>query len=132
MSAGAPGWAIPLKAMLEKQCTASYALNNQILLVMLLVSLTLGLGGFIVDQNYARRKFRVIYALDQLMFGIVQSKGQVHKNLQQIATTLQVSEDKSDDNYRKVSGYAHEATTSRVIFLLPMVIAGAAVFVLWK
>ncbi len=126
------GWGLLLKAMFEKQCTAPNALDNQILLVMLLISLVLGVGGFIVEQSYARRKFRVIYALDRLMSGIVYGKEKFPEGLEEIAGTFQVSGDKSDDSYRAVSGYAPEVMTSRIIFLLPMVIAGLAVFILWK
>lgn len=98
------GWGIFLKATMESQCTAPNSLGNRLLLVMLLVSLVLGIGGFIVDQSYARRKFRVIYALDQQISGIVETKGQIQERLEQIATTMHVSGDKCDDNYRNVSG----------------------------
>jgi hypothetical protein len=124
------GWGILLKAMVEQQ--SSTAPHNRILLVMLLVSVALGVGGLVVDQNYARRKFRVIYALDQLMSGIVQRHGQLHDDLVDIEASMQVSGDKNNQNYRKVTGYAREATVSLTIFLLPMAIAVLAVYVLWK
>jgi hypothetical protein len=126
------GWGILLKALIEKSSKEPSVLDNRILLVMLLVSVVLGIGGLIIDQNYAKRKFRVIYALDSLMSGLVQTQGQVHDNLGYIEAFLQVAGDKSDKNYRKVSGYRREATASWTIYLLPIASAMLAVPLLWK
>src|SRR5262245_28107861 len=88
------GWGILLKTLVEKPSREPDALDNRILLVMLLVSVTLGIGGLVIDLNYARRKFRVIYALDSLMSGIVQRRGQVQGELGDIEAFLHISGDK--------------------------------------
>jgi hypothetical protein len=126
------GWGVLLKALVEKPSREPSAVDNRILLVTTLVSVMLGIGGLVVDLNYARRKFRVIYALDRLMSGVLQRHGQVHEGLGDIEVCLQVSGDKGDENYRKVSGYSHEAAASRTIYLLPMAVAMLAVYLLWR
>jgi hypothetical protein len=126
------GWGILLKALVEKPSREPDALANRILLVMLLVSVALGTGGLVVDRNYTRRKFRVIYALDKLMSGVVRRHGQVHGDLGDIEAFLQVSGDKRDKNYRNVSGYRGEAAAGWTIYLLPMAIALLALYLLWK
>src|SRR5262245_16003153 len=53
-------WGFLLKGLIENSATRPEAVDNHLLLTMLLVSVALGSGGLVIDQNYARRKFRVI------------------------------------------------------------------------
>jgi hypothetical protein len=121
------GWGLFLKALLE----APRALDHRILLTMMLLSLALGIGGLVVDRSYARRKFRVIHALDLLIVALVRSGGRLGEDREQLAVSLQVSGDEGNTSYEEVSGYAAEEAASRTIFLLPMAVACLAVFLLW-
>lgn len=124
-------WGLLLQAMFDKLAVAPHELTHRILLAMLLVSIVLGIGGFLIDQNYARRKFRVIYSVDRLTRVIVEHRGDIAPGIAAAAPELQISGDKGDRNYLEVSGYRREAFVGRVIFLLPLVTAGIAVCVLW-
>src|SRR6185436_11121529 len=59
------GWSITIKSAIE----AKAGLANITPYVLTLCAFTLGLaaGAFIIDRNYARRKFRVIAAINELM-----------------------------------------------------------------
>jgi len=60
------GWGILIKSIIDNSSGTQITLNR-LLIAMLLVSAALSVGGLIIDQNYIRRKFRVIYALDCLL-----------------------------------------------------------------
>jgi hypothetical protein len=126
------GWGVLLKSLVETSFKEPVAQDNSNLLVMLLVSVALGVGGFIVDQNYAKRKFRVIYALDRLMMSVLERKGQCQQGLGDDEVFLQVAGDKNDDNYLKVSGYWREAAVSWTIYPMSIAIAAIAVVLIWK
>jgi len=126
------GWGILLKSLVENPAKAPTAFNNNILIVMVLMSVALGCGGYIVDLNYAKRKFRVIHALDNLISAIVEKQGQVHDGLGGSEVFLLVAGDKMDENYREVSGYRHEMAVARRIYLMPMIAAILSVPFLWK
>jgi len=115
------GWGILLKGLLENPATRSGRVDSRVLLAMLLVSIALGIGGLVIDRNYARRKFRVIYSLDKLTSSVVR-RSPVLEKLDDIETFLQVSGDKSNETYREVSGYRHEMAASWTIYLVPITI----------
>ena len=124
------GWGIFLKSLVE---TGTGKLSNQhdILIVMLIVSITLSFGGFLVDVNYLRRKFRVIYSLDKLLLKITQKGETIIANPKEIEKYLQVSGDKDDKNYKMVSGYRPALRAGLTIYLTPIIVGSIAVKVFW-
>jgi hypothetical protein len=55
------GWGFLLKGLLDQQHPGAVdEAVTRVMTPMLLVSLGLSVGGFIIDLNYVRRKFRVI------------------------------------------------------------------------
>lgn len=126
------GWGILLKSLVETSSKEPRAQDNSNSLAMLLVSLALAIGGFIIDQNYAKRKFRVIYALDRLMMSVLERQGQCQQGLGDDEVFLQVAGDKNDDNYLKVSGYWREAAVSWAIYPLSILIAVIGVWLVWN
>lgn len=126
------GWGILLKSLVETSSKDLRAQDNNTYFVMLLVSLGLAIGGLIIDLNYAKRKFRVIYALDRLMISILERRGQCQQGLGEDEVFLQVAGDKKNDNYLKVSGYWREATVSLAIYPMSILIALIVVLTFWN
>lgn len=123
------GWGILLKTLIDNN--ALNLDNSQILLVMLLASLTLSLGGLSIDLNYLRRKFRVVFALDSLLSTLVNkgiSSEQYQSNIEEY---ILVAGDKENTNYNNVSGYHSACKAGVAIFILPLLIAFICVFLLW-
>ena len=124
------GWGILLKSFVDKSSDQPIS-QHDILIVMLLISITLSCGGYIIDVNYVRRKFRVIYALDKLLLTIMKRRETIISDPQEIEKYLQVSGDKYDDNYKKVSGYSPALKSALIIYVVPIIVATAAIIMLW-
>lgn len=125
------GWGILLKSILDNSSSIQGNLHR-VLVAMLLVSIALSIGGLIIDQNYVRRKFRVIYSLDLLLLTIMQKGVQIVNNSNEISDYIQVSGDKDDTNYQKVSGYNPAWKASLAIYIVPVIIATISVLLLWR
>lgn len=59
------GWAIVLNAIVDKG--GDFDEFTDVIIVMLAITFSLTAGAYIVDNNYLKRKFRVIYALNEIL-----------------------------------------------------------------
>jgi hypothetical protein len=118
------GWGILLKGIVENSDKLNVALMHRVLLTMWILSVALSAGGYVLDRNYPRRKFRVIFALDKLLELTSQQPRLISENDSELRSVLQVSGDKSDRNYLRVSGYRLEASAGRMIYTLPLLASG--------
>lgn len=124
------GWGILLKSIVDS-ASRSHSNMHPVLIAMLLVSIALSLGGLIIDQNYVRRKFRVIYALDSLLSIILRKGIQIVNTPNEIVNYIQVSGDKDDTDYKKASGYNPAWKVGLAIYMIPVIIAVISVALLW-
>jgi hypothetical protein len=124
-------WSIVVKSIIESFSETKVNINP-LLGVMLLLSVVFSLGGLAVDQNYVRRNFRVIYALDKLLSAVIRHRGRVAANSEELAAFVQVSGDKDNQLYLKVSGYGPERRTGLIIYLLSLFISILATSLLWN
>jgi hypothetical protein len=121
------GWGIILRSIVEKDRD----IQMKILPTMLVVSVALSAGGWIVDRNYLRRKFRVIHAIDELMSTIARKGEQVLSSPREIEEYLKISGDKKDPNYLKVDGYPPAWRAGVAIYLIPIIMAGCVALLFW-
>ena len=125
------GWGILLKSIVDNGAD-SHRDMIPILIAMLLVSIALSIGGLIIDQNYVRRKFRVIYALDSLLSIILTKGSPIVNTPNEIVSYIKVSGDQNDTEYRKASGYNPAWRAGLAIYVIPIVIAVISVSLLWR
>ncbi len=128
------GWGLLLRGIIEHPFgKVGDGLSNEakeILFVIVLTTVALGFVGLLLDQNYARRKFRVIYALDRLM-GVMLAKAGQPPDPQELAEFVQVSGDKQNNTYRLVSGYRPAWWMAFWIYFTPVLLSGASTVILW-
>lgn len=111
------GWSLIIKGAVENKSTI-----DQIRIYAMALSgfsLALAVGAYFIDRNYARRKFRVIRALDDLM----QIAGQTDFDSLAIPKTellelLRVSGDQDNEKYSSPA-YKNEMMVSQVIYSVP-------------
>lgn len=121
------GWSIILKSIVDTETKLqSFA---PIILILSAFSLALALAGFKIDLNYAKRKFRVIAAVNHLMTLIVNFNSSdlqtVSKN--ELIDLLIISGDAHNDTY-KIKPYYNETQVSKLIYFVPtLLIAGILV-----
>jgi len=125
------GWGILLKSIIDNPSEIQTNLNR-ILIAMLLVSVAISLGGLIIDQNYVRRKFRVIYALDALLSILLKYGVEDANANNKINDHIQVSGDKHNSNYQLVTGYRPAWRAGLAIYLVPVLISTISILFLWK
>ncbi len=125
------GWGILFKSFVDGSSGTQVNLHS-VLIAMYLVSAALSVGGLIIDQNYVKRKFRVIFALDSLLSTLLKNGTKLGNSHDEINNYIQVSGDKDDTNYLKVSGYRPARKTGLLIYLVPVIIAAISVLLLWK
>ena len=104
------GWAILLKSLAE----GSIEKENIFIVVvsMFLVNLGMSFGGWFIDCNYVRRKFRVILALNKL----VQSVKENADNLDMVShDLLSVAGDNATMPY-KIDGYTEATRVGKTVF----------------
>jgi positive regulator of sigma E activity len=112
------GWGILLKSLVD---SSSHIKNlGLIMFAMLMVSIAISIAGFILDRNYTRRKFRVILALDTLLSIILQKGNVILNNPLELEEIINVSGDKDNNNYIKVSGYEDALKAAKIIYCTPL------------
>ena len=124
------GWGILLKSIIDNPSDLAANLHR-VLIAMLIVSIALSLGGLIIDQNYVRRKFRVIHSLDLLLAALMRSGVQFDQIHDEIIDYIQVSGDKDNTHYQNVSGYNPAWKAGLAIYSVPLIIACISVGLLW-
>jgi hypothetical protein len=123
-------WSLVIKSMIEMQLEpGSIALYIYILCAF---SLVLALGAYRIDLNYARRKFRVIKAVNQLM-AFLCKPGDDHfsePERNELTHLLQISGDAANKHYRQQS-FVNEIIVSRIIYTTPsLLIIGILIYYL--
>jgi hypothetical protein len=120
------GWSLTVKAAVENN--VDFLTLMPFAFILSGFSLSLAAGAFVIDRNYARRKFRVINGVNHLMqlltdinFNTIELKT---KN--ELTNLLKISGD--TDNKKYISGaYKNEIMVSRVIYLVPSVLISAII-----
>ena len=116
-------WSLFVKQLLESSGLLISVLKSSIVILTIL-TITLALGAFFIDRNYCRRKFRIIYAVNELMRMFVKVKFDLHQEASflQLSELLQISGDASNDNYKCVA-YNNELNVGMIIYCLPAIIS---------
>lgn len=109
------GWSILLKSFVENKIDGAKLLI--LVVCMFLVSLGITIGGYVIDLNYLRRKFRVIYALNNLIAELKDSDGDVETVTDRY---LMVSGDDGGAEYDS-KGYRQASLTGRILFFFPLI-----------
>jgi hypothetical protein len=118
------GWGFVLKGILNEPNLHVVA---RVIIPMLFLSMGLSVGGFVIDLNYVRRKFRVIAALNRLYSILL-----VPHNISQIIVSdenqresllkvVRISGDSGDRSYR-IPGYRNALMVSTLIYFIPIVL----------
>jgi hypothetical protein len=110
------GWGLLLQPFAEGKYNIVEL--NLILMVMTSITLVICLGGFLIDLNYVRRKFRVIHALDLLYGRIFSGEKPSDFNPEQFKDLIQISGSRADKNYLKSTGYSRELIVTCTFYLL--------------
>ena len=121
------GWSMLLKGISEQNLQAERI--PDITIGLFLVTLGLAVGGWFIDRNYVRRKFRVIMALNELLETIKASQ----ENINNIPVSLlKVAGDDAERHYDS-SGYREAIKVNLAIYFgtLP-ILAAAALWVNWN
>jgi hypothetical protein len=119
------GWAIVIKGSIEK----GSQVQSHLLAAMLLVSIGFALGAFILDQNYMRRKFRVIAVLNRLLscaLDVEDLESISSEDKKTLHELVRVSGDADNKEYQ-TDGYKQAARAEIALYsvsLMAVVVAG--------
>lgn len=122
------GWSIAVKAAIESH--ASLIELIPYFFVLSIFSLSLAIGAYRIDRNYARRKFRVITALNHLIQVIMNTESSKMESINnnELTQLLSISGDADNDSY-KMQPYYNEINISRIIYGVPsLVITGIFIY----
>lgn len=121
------GWSIVIKTAIESH--ADIKGISPYFFVLSAFSVSLAVGAYRIDRNYARRKFRVIAAVNHLIkiitnidFNKIETGT---KN--ELTELLQISGDADTDTFRSAP-YSNEITISRIIYGVPSLLIAAILF----
>jgi hypothetical protein len=123
-------WSFVIKAGIEQRLDP--AENPAFVYILSAFSLVLAIGGYKIDLNYARRKFRVIRALNEIMEIICSPETNQLQNTdrKKLTRLLQVSGDAANKDYRQKS-FENEIIISKIIYAGPaLLIIGILVYYL--
>ena len=124
------GWGIILSGLVEKSATVNLEKAKPFVLMMLVVSIGLAVGGATIDINYVRRKFRVIHDLNKLLGMSLQlEEGQTDVQRADLRSAIRVSGDSGDDSY-KIAGYRSAVSVLLPVYLLPIVFLSAGLWLI--
>lgn len=123
------GWGILLKSFIENKCTGEL---NSILIMMAIISLVICCGGLMIDINYSRRKYRVIYSLENLNKILIFITSENKLDPKTVEEYLLVSGAKDDTKYLQVSGYTKEKNVALIIYLMPLITMVIGIILLWQ
>lgn len=115
------GWAIVLKGILDSG--GDFNMFKDVLLVMFAITLSLTVGAYIVDSNYLKRKFRVIYALNSIMECLIKNGDLIeigNEIIAKIDKHIRVSGDADNKNY-ETDGYKQAVIAENAIFMITII-----------
>jgi len=123
-------WSLLIQSAVKQKIDFTFLKPYLILLASL--TIVISIGAFLIDRNYARRKFRVIHAVNELMhFKVFKDVNKMEKNEKdEIASLLKISGDTANKTYR-LEAFANEITVSRIIFFLPVLLVITLVIILY-
>ena len=126
------GWGLMLSAILKTGEGLQESFN--LITPMLFVSMGLSFGGFVVDLNYVRRKFRVIAALNKLL-SIMLHQPDIERNIgsdaglsKSLREVLKVSGDTGDTSYR-TDGYFNALVVTLILYIIPLLFITLGLFI---
>ena len=126
------GWGILLKGLIGQETTQPSVFGY--IFIMLMISIGLALGGFLMDLSYVRRKFRVIAALNKLMKVLMHCDKEklelIEFRKKKLLPSLKVAGAASTKSY-KIPGYSGALTAGALIYSIPLIALGISVFVLF-
>jgi len=111
------GWSLLIKTAIEHKLSLTQILPYVFILSGF--SLALAIGGYKIDMNYVKRKFRVINGLNEL----TEITATVNINVQSIQQKalielLKILGDSFNDKYES-KAYKNEINVSRIIYFIP-------------
>ncbi len=111
------GWGFVVKSAVETD--AKLAHISPYILMLSGFTIALSIGAYLIDRNYARRKFRVIYAVNNLIQLTMNADLNEIDNSTRIKLTelLQISGDADNKNYR-FKAFSNEMRVGEIIYLL--------------
>ena len=119
------GWGLLIKAAVEYGRTIMQV--ESYIDMLAAATIIIAVSGYMVDSNYAKRKFRVISAIDQLTkLWILTDPGKINDDDQaEFIRLLSISGDVANNKY-KSSAFSNEQFVSIVIYFFPA--ASTAIF----
>lgn len=126
------GWAIVLKALVEKG--GDFGPQKDTMLLMFVITFSLAVGAYWVDKNYVRRKFRVICSLNkmyQCAFDIRNEESIDDEVMQELHEYIKVAGDADDHRY-KTDGYSQAVVAENLIYVVSVVSLLAALLLIFK
>ena len=114
-------WSFVIKAGIEQKLDP--AENPIYIYILSAFSLILAIGGYKIDLNYARRKFRVIRALNEIIEVLCNPETSYLEKTdrKKLTRLLQVSGDAANKDYRQKS-FENEIIISKIIYAGPAVL----------
>lgn len=122
------GWSFIIKAAIENKYQIEFQKTGPYILILSAFTLALAFSGYLIDKEYAKRKFRLIISINQLMRQIVlwnyDESENINKN--EMMELLQISGDADNLNYKSVQ-YHNEMKIIKTIYLTPALIVLAII-----
>jgi hypothetical protein len=115
------GWGFIIKSAIEKGVSLEFI--KPYVLLLSGFTLALSIGAYLIDRNYAKRKFRVIKAVNnlvQMMMSEDMNNLKAEKR-EKLLELLQISGDAANDSY-KMQAFTNEMHVGRTIYLLPVLL----------
>jgi hypothetical protein len=117
------GWGLLFTTFMKIGMTDKLIVSfNVILFTLAAITLVICTGGWIIDLNISRRKYRVINALNSLYSEIFKVKDINYLQSSKLAQYIQASGSRSDDLYSECDGYKKELNVLWYVYGLPVLV----------
>jgi hypothetical protein len=127
------GWGLLFTTFMKIRNDESLFIDfNTILSVLAIITLVICLGGWRIDLNYSRRKYRVINTLNRLYGIIFKKDGLDNPSAHEISELMQASGTQTDKSYRECKGYQKEMNVLFFVYCLPVLVMLIGVVILFR
>lgn len=110
------GWGLVIKSAVETK--AELLAIKPYILMLSAFTIALAIGAYLIDRNYARRKFRVIHAVNELMQLLMKTDLENIDDIRnKLKLLLQISGDADNKSYR-FKAFFNEMKVSKIIYML--------------
>jgi hypothetical protein len=110
------GWGFVIKAAIESKSALSDI--KPYILVLSAFTLILAIGAYLIDRNYARRKFRIIHAVNDLIQLLLSTDPEhLDEKKKKLTPLLRISGDADNKSYR-FNAFYNEMKVSNIIYML--------------